>query len=286
MNLKQIIAKFETDFEDFFNSKEELISQFWMLSEAVFEISRIEFALNPVFTPDEHRVETFNNYCSRLKNNEPIQYITGKTYFYGNNFIVDENVLIPRPETEELVEWILEDSKKEKINILDIATGSGCIAISIKDEHEFANVEALDISEKALEISSKNNAIVNNVVKFYKADALNLKENRNLKSKKWDVIVSNPPYVKENEKHEIKANVLEFEPHLALFVEDNDPLIFYREIMKYASTSLVDGGKLYFEINQYLKNETEELAKNLGFKNIESRKDFRGNWRMMKVVKG
>ena len=285
MNLKNIKDKFESEFDDFFNSKEELISQFWMLSESVFELTRIEFALNPVFTPESNKIETFNNYCARIKNNEPIQYVTGNAYFYGENFIVDESVLIPRPETEELVEWILEDNKNENINILDIATGSGCIAISLKNEHKSTNVEALDISEKALEVSSKNNSIVNDAVKFNKADAINLCKDEYFKTKEWDVIVSNPPYVKENEKPEIKQNVLDFEPHLALFVEDNDPLIFYREIMKYAFSNLVDGGKLYFEINQYLKNETEELAKNLGFKNIESRKDFRGNWRMMKIYK-
>jgi len=120
---------------------------------------------------------------------------------------------------------------------------------------------------------------------FHKADALNLLSNDNFESRKWDVIVSNPPYVKNNEKPEIKANVLEFEPHLALFVEDKDPLIFYREIMKYASTTLSENGSLYFEINQYLKNEMEELAKNLGFNKTEFRKDFRGNWRMMKLSK-
>ena len=285
MNLKYIKDKFESKFEDFFSSKEELISQFWMLSESTFELTRIEFALNPNFSPDTFRINTFNEYCVRLKNNEPIHYITGNAYFFGENFIVDENVLIPRPETEELVQWILDDNKKENTNILDIATGSGCIAISIKNEQSSANIEALDISEKALEISLKNNSLVNNTVKFQKADALNLISDKYFNSKKWDVIVSNPPYVKENEKPEIKQNVLDFEPHLALFVEDNDPLIFYREIIKYASTTLVDGGKLYFEINQYLKTEMEALALELGFSEIEFRKDFRGNWRMMRLVK-
>ncbi len=285
MNLKKIKEKFESEFGDFYSSKEELISQFWMLSESVFEISRIEFALNPNFSPDDFRIETFEKYCERLKNHEPIQYITGKAYFYGENFIVDENVLIPRPETEELIQWIFDDNLKENANILDIATGSGCIAISIKNEHNSANVEAIDISEKALEIALKNNSIVDNTVKFHKADALNLLTDNYFKSKKWDVIVSNPPYVKENEKPEIKKNVLDFEPHLALFVEDNDPLIFYREIMKYALSNLVDGGKLYFEINQYLKSEMENLAKDLGFTEFYFKKDFRGNWRMMKLVK-
>ena len=283
MNLKSIKNIFESEFEDFFKSKEELISQFWMLSEAVFELTRIEFALNPNFTPDIFRIVTFNEYCGRLKKNEPVQYIIGNAYFYGENFIVDENVLIPRPETEELVQWVLEEMNERNYNILDIATGSGCIAISIKNDYNIANVEALDISEKALEVSLKNNLLVNNNVKFHKADALNLVNDKYFKKKKWDIIVSNPPYVKENEKTEIKQNVLDFEPHLALFVEDCDPLIFYRKIMSYAVTNLTDGGKLYFEINQYLKNEMESLALDYGFKQVEFKKDFRGNWRMMRI---
>lgn len=285
MNLKNIKDKFVSEFENHYSSEQELISQFWMISESVFKLTRIEFALNPVFTPENDKLVTFNKYCERLKRNEPIQYITGNAYFYGENFIVNENVLIPRPETEELIEWILEDTKNEDINVLDIATGSGCIAITIKNEHNKNNVEALDISKEALDVSLQNNELVNNGVKFSKADALNLGQDDKFNKKRWDVIVSNPPYVKNNEKPGINANVLEYEPHLALFVEDNDPLIFYREIMKYASTTLAENGSLYFEINQYLKPEMEELAKNLGFSKFEFRKDFRGNWRMMKVVK-
>ncbi len=284
MNLNNIKDKFVSEFEVLYSSKEELISQFWMLSESVFDLTRIEFALNPIFTPDSDKVKIFDKYCERLKNNEPIQYIIGNAYFYGENYIVNENVLIPRPETEELVEWILEDNKNENPNILDIATGSGCIAITLQNEVDKSNVEALDISDNALKIASENNSLTNNKVKFINADALNLSDDNYFGDKKWDVIVSNPPYVKENEKPEIKQNVLEFEPHLALFVEDNDPLIFYREIMKYASTTLVDGGSLYFETNQYLKPEMEELAKSLGFSKFEFRKDFRGNYRMMKLI--
>ena len=284
MNLIKIKNKFESEFDGFFSSKEELISQFWMLSESVFELTRIEFALNPKFTPDSFRIITFNEYCLRLKNNEPIQYITGSANFYGNNFIVDENVLIPRPETEELIEWILEENENRKINFLDIATGSGCIAISIKNEQNLFNVEALDISVHALEVSLKNNLLVDNTVEFRKADALNLGKDKYCNTKKWDIIVSNPPYVKEDEKVEIKQNVIDFEPHLALFVKDSDPLVFYREIMKYAITNLTYGGKLYFEINQYMKNEMEDLALDLGFNKIEFRKDFRDNWRIMKIT--
>ena len=284
MKIQDIKNEFLSRFENTSTSKEELLSQFWMLSEAIFEVGRLEIALNPIFSPDSDKIEIFNTYCQRLKNNEPIQYILGHAYFYGENYIVDENVLIPRPETEELVEWILQDYNNKKINLLDIATGSGCIAISIKKDKSQSNIEAIDISEKALEIARKNNELVDNKVHFHKADALNLHADKNFNDKKWDVIISNPPYVKELEKQEMKQNVLDYEPHLALFVDDNDPLIFYREIMEYASTTLVNDGNLYFEINQNLKSEMEELALSLGFKNIEFRKDFRGNNRMMKLT--
>lgn len=285
MNLTEIKIKFEETFKEFFDSKDELISQFWILSEDVFEVTRLQFALNPDFTPDNFRVETFNDYCQRLKKNEPIQHIIGNTYFYGEKFMVNENVLIPRPETEELVGWIIDDFNDKEIKLLDIATGSGCIAITLQNELNNSKVEAIDISDKALEVARENNSLVDDKVKFHKADALNLDKNDYFKNKKWNVIVSNPPYVKENEKPEIKSNVLEFEPHLALFVDNDNPLIFYREIMKYALTNLTEKGHLYFEINQYLKLEMEKLAVSLGFVDIESRKDFRDNWRIMKLVK-
>lgn len=285
MNLKELKDIFESEFQSFYQNRDELLSQFWMLSEDVFDISRLEFALNPNFSPDNQKIEKFNEYCKRIMSNEPIQHIIGYEYFYGEKFKVSKDVLIPRPETEELIEWIIKDNHINKTNILDIATGSGCIAITLQNELNNANVEAIDISVKALIIAKENNSISNNKVKFHKADALKINNNNHFKSVKWDVIVSNPPYVKENEKPEIKSNVLDFEPHLALFVENNDPLVFYREIMKYASTTLSKNGYLYFEINQYLKNEMEELALNLGFTNIDFKKDFRGNWRMMRIVK-
>jgi len=284
MNLIEIKNSFVSEFESLFETKEELLSQFWMISEVVFSVSRLQFAMNPNFTPDGSKVEKFNLFCNKLKAKEPIQYILGNAYFYGESFVVNENVLIPRPETEELVEWILDDVGNYKNKILDIATGSGCIAISIKNNGEENHVEALDISEKALNVAQQNNVLVNDEVVFRKANALNLKKDNYFGDRVWDIIVSNPPYVKENEKEEMRQNVLNFEPHLALFVENNDPLLFYREIMKYAKTNLIAGGKLYFEINQYLKQEMEELALSLGFESFEVRKDFKGNYRMMCLI--
>jgi release factor glutamine methyltransferase len=198
---------------------------------------------------------------------------------------VNENTLIPRPETEELVEWIVDGLKVKGKGqrVLDIGTGSGCIPIALKKEIPSAFVSAIDISEKALEMARKN-ALDNQVeVNFIHQDILT-SQHLNISTSQpllFDVIVSNPPYVRNLEKKEIKRNVLDFEPHLALFVADSDALLFYRKIAQLALKSLSSNGKLFFEINQYFGKETVELLEQLGFKNIELRKDFVGNDRMI-----
>ena len=274
--------------------KDEVQSFFFLLTEDYLDISRVKLALEPNTTITKSEVDTFFKVLERLKNQEPIQYILGETEFYGLQFKVNKNVLIPRPETEELVDWIIkshvEQSRniEEKINILDIGTGSGCIAISLAKNLPEAQVFALDISEVALEIA-KENADRNSVeVKFIKADILesSLWEDVALRQMGFfDIIVSNPPYVRELEKQEIKPNVLDNEPHLALFVEDNNPLIFYKAITNFAVDKLKPNGSLYFEINQYLGRETEQLLKDVNFKNVELRKDIFGNDRMLKGTK-
>lgn len=214
----------------------------------------------------------------QLQQNKPIQYIFGKAYFYGLEFKVDKNTLIPRPETEELVEWIIhENNKKGTVNILDIGTGSGCIPVSLAKNLPNAVVSGIDISKDALDIA-KQNAESNNVsVTFIEKDVLNAEDLPG----KYDVIVSNPPYVRNLEKVEIRPNVLEYEPHLALFVEDTDPLIFYRKIAQLAKITLKPAGRLYYEINQYLGQETATLLEEMGFKNVVLRKDLFGNDRMI-----
>ena len=274
--------------------KDEVQSFFFLLTEDYLDISRVKLALEPNTTITKSEVDTFFKVLERLKNQEPIQYILGETEFYGLQFKVNKNVLIPRPETEELVDWIIkshvEQSRniEEKINILDIGTGSGCIAISLAKNLPEAQVFALDISEVALEIA-KENADRNSVeVKFIKADILesSLWEDVALRQMGFfDIIVSNPPYVRELEKQEIKPNVLDNEPHLALFVEDNNPLIFYKAITNFAVDKLKPNGSLYFEINQYLGRETEQLLKDVNLKNVELRKDIFGNDRMLKGTK-
>ena len=263
----------------------EIESFFFILTEYVHNLKRIDVSLNPDFEVSEADLEKWNTIISELKTEKPIQYITGEAWFYGYRFEVNENTLIPRPETEELVEWIVDGLKVKGygLRVLDIGTGSGCIPISLKKEIPNAIISAIDVSEKALEKARKNAKDNQVEVDFINLDIL---QSPNLQISKspnllFDIIVSNPPYVRNLEKQEIKKNVLDYEPHLALFVEDSDALLFYRKIAQLALTSLTPNGKLFFEINQYLGKETVELLESLGFKNIELRKDFVGNDRMI-----
>ncbi len=285
----------------FFNSlqniheEQEIESFFFILTEYLHHLKRVDVALQPDFELSDSDIQKWNAIVSDLQQEKPIQYITGETWFYGLQFEVNENTLIPRPETEELVEWIIESQKSnvqsQTLAILDIGTGTGCIPISLKTNILQANVSAIDVSEHALEVA-KRNAELNKVeINFIQANILEVQDlsqlstpNSQLRTN-FDIIVSNPPYVRNLEKQEIKKNVLEYEPHLALFVEDTDALLFYRKIAQLALKNLSPNGLLFFEINQYLGNETVELLKNLGFKNIELKKDLYGNDRMIKCEK-
>ncbi|MES2544429.1 MAG: peptide chain release factor N(5)-glutamine methyltransferase [Bacteroidota bacterium] len=260
----------------------EAESFFYLILENNHQQKRIDLALNPDLFFSDSEIQIWNTILEKLKLEIPIQYILGKTSFYGLDFDVNENVLIPRPETEELVEWIIKDCfvprNDRKIKVLDIGTGSGCIAISLAKNIPNAQVFAIDISEKAL-ATAKRNAVNNEVnVAFIEQNIL---ATDNL-HQQFDIIVSNPPYVRNVEKEEIKKNVLDNEPHLALFVADNDALVFYRKIAELALKNLSQNGQLYFEINQYLGKETVDLLQNMNFKNIELRKDIYGNDRMVR----
>lgn len=260
----------------------EAESFFYLILEEKQKLKRIDLALNPDLTISENEIQLWNSILEELKKEIPIQYLLGKTSFYGLDFEVNQNVLIPRPETEELVEWIVQSTKHEardtKLKVLDIGTGSGCIAISLAKNIPNPSVFAIDVSEKALATAQKNaqsNEV--NVTFIHK----NILETEDL-DEQFDIIVSNPPYVRELEKVEIKKNVLENEPHLALFVADNDALVFYRKIAELAQKNLAPNGQLFFEINQYLGKEMVELLEKMNFKNVELRKDIYGNDRMMK----
>ena len=280
MLLSQLKIKFLNLLKDEYPAQ-EVSSFFNLLIESYLGMNRLDFALKPGKEISLEEKEKFESAIHGLSLHEPIQYIIGETEFFGLKFKVNKNVLIPRPETEELVQWILDDVGEAKnpqnLKILDIGTGSGCIAISLAKNLPDAEIFALDISENALE-TARENAGLNKVnVNFIQADILNLEA----LTGKFDVIVSNPPYVREMEKAKMHRNVLENEPDMALYVKDTDPLVFYRKITKLAQAGLKKNGNLYFEINQYLANETEEILKNSDFR-TELKKDIFGNYRMLR----
>ena len=229
--------------------------------------------------------DTFEKLVSaidRLACKEPIQYILGETEFCGLNFQVGPGVLIPRPETEELVELIMTDSREKVLRILDIGTGSGCIAVSLAKALPLSQVSAWDISPEALTIAAENAAINEVNVHFEMADVLKHEPNE-LQRTSLDIIVSNPPYVRLSEAPEMEANVLKHEPHMALFVENEDPLLFYRVISDLAVKMLKPGGSLYFEINSYLGKETLELVKTYPFREVQLIQDISGKDRMIRA---
>ena len=282
-----LLKQYKTHFFDSLKNiqdEQEIESFFFILTEYLHNLKRVDLALNPNFELSDAEVEKWNIILADLQQEKPIQYITGEAWFYGLKFEVNENTLIPRPETEELVEWILNSPiihHPSSMNILDIGTGTGCIPISLKANLPQANVSAIDVSEKALEVA-KRNAKSNKVeINFIQTNILEVED----LNQYFDIIVSNPPYVRNLEKEEIKKNVLDYEPHLALFVEDTDALLFYRKIAQLALKNLTPNGLLFFEINQYLGKETVELLQNIGFKNIELKKDMYGNDRMVKSTR-
>ena len=263
--------------------KDEANAMILILLEHYFSIDRVKMALEPQLRLSESEMLTFHFAVKDLLKNKPIQYIIGETEFCDLKFKVNENILIPRPETSELVMKIVnrqQSTDNRLCSILDIGTGSGCIAISLAKMISGSKVFALDISEKALEVA-KENAINNEAdVTFIHDDILSL---RNKIDTKFDIIVSNPPYVRELEKAEMRDNVLNWEPHNALFVSDNDPLIFYRKILEFAKTHLKKNGEVWFEINEYLGKEMTDLCTEMGFSQIETLNDFRGKERILSV---
>lgn len=270
--------------------KDEANAMILILLEHYFKIDRVKMALEPQLRLSESEMLTFHFAVKDLLKNKPIQYIIGETEFCDLKFKVNENTLIPRPETSELVHFIVNgqrstvNSQRSMANsqksTLDIGTGSGCIAISLAKLLPQNKVYALDISEKALEVAQEN-AINNEVdVTFIHDDILSLK---NKIDTKFDIIVSNPPYVRELEKAEMRDNVLNWEPHNALFVSDNNPLIFYRTILGFAKTHLKEKGEVWFEINEYLGKEMRELCNEMGFSQVEVFNDFRGKERILLV---
>ncbi len=280
MLLKHYKTIFLRELTAFYDEK-ETESFFYLILERFHHKKRIDLALNPEMEMDTTQLLRWDNVLTDLKQYKPIQYILGVTEFYGLPFAVNEHVLIPRPETEELVELILANNSNplppDTLTILDIGTGSGCIPISLKKHLPLATVYAIDVSEQALATARKN-AELNKVEVVFMLQ--NILETKDL-GQEFDIIVSNPPYVRHLEKKEISPNVLDYEPHLALFVEDDDALLFYRKIAELAKINLKPGGQLYFEINQYLGRETVDLLQSMGFTAVKLLKDIYGNDRMI-----
>lgn len=262
---------------------EEIESIFNILSEKYLNLSRVDVALNRNEIISKVNIVKFDRVIDRLKTFEPIQYIIGETEFFGLPFKVNSHTLIPRPETEELVQLILDEvsqfkNKSELLEVLDIGTGSGCIAISLAKNLPRAQVSALDISNDALMVAKKNAEINQVSLSFFECNILTCQS----LPRNYDIIVSNPPYVRELEKEFMEANVLAHEPGLALFVEDSDPLLFYRKIAALAKVNLKPNSALFFEINEYLGEDMASLLEDMGFQRIEIKKDIYGKDRILR----
>jgi len=254
----------------------EITSWYYISMEYLLVYNRSDCIINSNQVLNKSQLSKIKQIVAELKTHKPIQYIFGKTEFYGLKIKVNEHTLIPRPETEQLVDWIL---KENFVAALDIGTGSGCIPIALAKNTD-AKVLAIDVSEDALliaEENAKNNEVE---IDFIHQDILQTNS-----LQKVDLIVSNPPYVLESEKEKMQENVLDYEPELALFVEDKNPLIFYKKIARLAINFLNENGKLFFEINAKFGKETIEMLADIGFVNIELKKDMNDMDRMIKAIK-
>lgn len=264
-------------------SEQEIRSFYFLVMEFLTGQPRTYILANKNNQLSETQTKEFEIIVSRLKKQEPLQYILGEEIFCGLPFKVNPRVLIPRPETEELVLWIADEyGERENLSVLDIGTGSGCIAVSVAKKLKLPQVSAYDVSPEALEVA-QHNAQQNGVeMSFIQKDVLS-DEFLQARGAEFDIIVSNPPYVCESEKAQMELNVLGYEPSLALFVEDANPLVFYRNIALFARQNLKPGGALFFEINQAYGPEMKALLAELGFMEIELRQDIFGNDRMIKA---
>lgn len=295
------------EIKDYFNfslahyyDREEIKNLCLLTLEKYLNISRAALRIKSDMQIQEDVARKFVLVVEELLEHKPIQYILGETEFYGLKFLVDEEVLIPRQETEELVDWILRDlhvrdkneallkgTQHKPLKLMDIGTGSGCIPITLKKNRTELNVYALDVSEGALQLASKNAALNEVEIHFMKQNILQWKNeiNADLSLLQFDIIVSNPPYVLQTEKNNIQKNVLDYEPHLALFVEDENPLLFYETIATFAQKHLSESGYLYFEINEQFGDAMVQMLGANGFEKVELKKDLNGKDRMVKARK-
>ena len=282
MNLKDILNKYQSVLADIYDDQESLAT-FYIVAHYVSGLTKSQVAYRLQDSISIEEVEQYSLILERLLKAEPLQYVLSEAYFYGLKFKVNSAVLIPRPETEELVELALNTLKNtpSKLNILDIGTGSGCIAITLKHSLSNADVYAMDISPEALDIANQNAINNNTKVNFLEADIRAYKSNE-----KFDLIISNPPYVTNREGVHMDKNVMNYEPHLALFVADDSPLEFYIAITAFASQNLNKNGFLFFEINANFGKETANLLIDKSFTDIQILKDMQGKDRFISARKG
>ena len=253
-----------------------------LVTEHITNMSRVEQVKNKVPYLTCTQLEDLDAITERLKKNEPVQYVLGEAWFAGMKFKVNKNVLIPRPETEELVDWVVKESQKSKVksqNIIDVGTGSGCIPITLKKKLPQATLSAIDVCSEALFTAIENAAELNAEVDFVMLDFLDEEKWKELAQ--YDIIASNPPYVKQSEINTMHDRVKEFEPHLALFVPDNDPLLFYKKLSDFSMKHLNVRGKLFVEINEALGEAVSNLLRSAGFVNVKLKKDMQGKDRMV-----
>lgn len=280
MKISSFIPFFKTKLHDLYseNEKDQIL---FLIFEELLNYKRIDLTLK---REEELPVEIYDKLISinqRLIAGEPIQYILGYSWFAGLKLKVNPAVLIPRQETEELVDWIVKENVSVSPTIIDICSGSGCIGLALKKQIPHASITGIDISSSANSVAKENAQLQNLDVTFLEQDILNNK----LSFSDVDVIVSNPPYVQKSEAHFMKANVLDHEPHLALFVPEDEPLLFYQRVAMVAKQSLKKGGKLYLEINENLSKETAEILEQQGFHDISIRKDLNNKFRMIRSIK-
>lgn len=282
MLLKEFKDHFISSLTDLY-PKSEMIAFYRRLTDFYFKWPPTFSVLNPEYRLNKEELQKLSLALDGLKKFRPIQYIINEAHFYGRTFYVDEHVLIPRPETEELVQWVLNDfmDAKQHYNVLELGTGSGCIGISLAKEQSRFNIEALEVSKPALAVAQKNALRHNVEIDFKHLDMRAVA----VWDKPLNVVISNPPYVEPDEKKEMLPNVLDYEPHLALFTPEKEPLYYYKKIIDLARSSLCKNGCLYLEINPKFEEDLLVHIKRVTFKDIEVRNDIFGKNRMLKAVK-
>jgi release factor glutamine methyltransferase len=280
ISIKKVISNIKYELKEFYPMN-EIDSFVYLIFDQLFNYSRTKLLISNDIEISEESYQMILQIIYELKSYKPIQYILGNTEFYNLPYYVTSDVLIPRPETEELVDWIIQENKNSSLKILDIGTGSGCIAISLAKNIHGSLVFASDISNDALILTRKNSKLNNTDIQILHLDIL--KQDILLKER-FDIIVSNPPYITEKEKSLMHKNVLDFEPELALFVSNENPLIFYQAIINFSLNHLNPGGKIYFEINEAFGKETSVLLEENSFHNIDLKKDINGKDRMLRGI--